>query len=69
VIVIDLDKASIGTADGSLPGKPVDVWLPSPAVVLVERPNAANNWRRVAFRCVQSTNRSVTVNVQWKLLP
>jgi hypothetical protein len=68
VIVIERDKASVGLAEGSLPGTPVDVWLPSPAVVLAERPNSQNNWSRVAFRCLQSTNRNVTLNVQWKHL-
>jgi zinc-ribbon domain len=68
VIVIDLNKASIGTTDGGLPATPVDVWVPSPAVVLVERPSSKNNWSRLSFRCLQSTNRSVTLNVQWKRL-
>jgi hypothetical protein len=68
VIVIERGKATIGTADGILPATPVDVWLPSPAVVLVDRPNDQNNWNRVAFRCLQSTNRNVTLNIQWKRL-
>jgi hypothetical protein len=68
VIVIDRGKATIGMADGNLPATPVDVWLPSPAVTLVERPTSQNNWSRVAFRCLQSTNRNVTLNIQWKRL-
>jgi hypothetical protein len=68
VIVIEQGKASIGMADGGLPAIPVDVWLPSPAVTLVERPASQNNWSRVAFRCLQSTNRNVTLNIQWKRL-
>jgi hypothetical protein len=68
VIVIETGRASVGQAEGTLPGTPVDVWLPSPAVVLTERPNAKNNWSRVAFRSVQNTNRNVTINVQWKVL-
>jgi hypothetical protein len=68
VIVIERGKATIGMADGGLPATPVDVWLPSPAVTLVERPTSQNNWSRVAFRCLQSTNRNVTLNIQWKRL-
>ncbi|MEX2303776.1 MAG: hypothetical protein WD733_22725, partial [Bryobacterales bacterium] len=68
VIVIETGRASLGQAEGTLPGTPVDVWLPSPAVVLTERPNAKNNWSRVAFRSLQNTNRNVTINVQWKVL-
>jgi hypothetical protein len=68
VIVIERGKATAGMADGALPATPVDVWLPSPAVVLVERPNSKNNWSRVAFRCLQNTNRNVTLNIQWKRL-
>jgi hypothetical protein len=66
--VIERDKATIGMADGSLPATPADVWLPSPVVALVERPNSDNNWSRVAFRCLRSTDRSVTLNIQWKRL-
>jgi hypothetical protein len=68
VVVIETGRASVGQAEGALPGTPVDVWLPSPAVVLAERPNVKNNWSRVAFRSLQNTNRNVTINVQWKLL-
>ncbi len=68
VIVIDGTNASVGQIEGKLPGIPIDVWLPSPAVVLAERPNPENNWSRVAFRCVRDTNRNVTINVQWKRL-
>jgi hypothetical protein len=68
VVVIELGRASVGQAEGALPGTPVDVWLPSPAVVVAERPNPKNNWSRVAFRCLQNTPRNVTINVQWKLL-
>jgi hypothetical protein len=59
----------VGDASGDFfPGSPVDVWLPSPAVVLVERPTAQNNWSRIAFRCLRSTDRPVTLNIQWKRL-
>lgn len=68
VITIEAGSASVGQVEGKLPGIPVDVWLPSPAVVLAERPNPDNNWGRVAFRCVRDTNRNVTINVQWKRL-
>jgi hypothetical protein len=68
VIVIELGRASGGQAEGALPGTPVDVWLPSPAVALTERPNPKNNWSRVSFRCRQNTRQSVTINVQWRRL-
>ena len=68
-IVVDSKQASAGTLDGDLlPGTPVDVWVPSPAVALVERPNPQNNWGRVVFRCLRDTDRNVTLNIQWKRL-
>ncbi len=69
VVVIERGEASIGQASGDLfTGIPIDVHLPSPAVVLVERPTPRNRWRRVAFRCLRNTKGSVTINVQWNLL-
>ena len=69
-IVIEGTEATVGFADGDLlPGKAVDVHIPSPAVRLVERPTPLNGWKRVAFRCLRSTKRSVTLNVQWRMLP
>ena len=69
VIVIENGEASVGIADGDyFTGIPIDVHLPSPAVRLVERPTAENNWKRVAFRCLRTTKQSVTINIQWNLL-
>ncbi|MDA1313648.1 MAG: hypothetical protein O2968_09965 [Acidobacteria bacterium] len=69
VVVIENGQVNMGQASGDLfTGIPVDIHLPSPAVVLVERPTAQNNWRRVAFRCLRNTNGSVTINIQWSLL-
>ena len=66
-IVIDGTEATVGFADGDLlPGKAVDVHIPSPAVALAERPTPRNGWRRVAFRCLRSTKRPVTLNIQWR---
>lgn len=69
VIVIEKGEATIGIADGDhFTGIPIDVHLPSPAVQIVERPTAQNNWNRVAFRCLRTTKQSVTINIQWNLL-
>lgn len=69
VIVIEKGEATVGIADGDhFTGIPIDVHLPSPAVSLVERPTAQNNWSRVAFRCLRTTKQSVTINIQWNLL-
>ncbi|HUG82345.1 MAG TPA: zinc ribbon domain-containing protein [Bryobacterales bacterium] len=69
VVVIENSKVNMGQVSGNLfTGIPVDVHLPSPAVALVERPTAQNNWRRVAFRCLRNTDGAVTINVQWNLL-
>ncbi len=69
-IVIEGTEATAGFADGDLlPGNAVDVHIPSPAVALVERPTPRNGWKRVAFRCLRSTKRSVTLNIQWRMLP
>jgi len=69
VIVIENGEANSGFADGQhFTGIPIDVHLPSPAVRLVERPTAQNNWNRVAFQCLRTTKESVTINVQWNLL-
>ena len=66
-IVIDGTEATVGFADGDLlPGKAVDVHIPSPAVALAERPTPRNGWKRVAFRCLRSTKRPVTLNIQWR---
>ena len=67
-IVIDGAEATVGFADGNLlPGSAVEVHIPSPAVQLVEYPTPRDGWKRVAFRCLRSTKRSVTLNIQWKL--
>ena len=67
-IVIDGAEATVGFADGNLlPGSAVEVHIPSPAVQLVEHPTPRNGWKRVAFRCLRSTKRSVTLNIQWKV--
>lgn len=69
VVVIENGQVNMGQVSGNLfTGIPVDVHLPSPAVALVERPTAQNNWRRVAFRCLRNTDGSVTINIQWNLL-
>jgi hypothetical protein len=68
-IVVESKQASTGSVAGEwLPGTPVDVWLPSPAVALVERPNPQNNWSKVVLRCLRDTDRNVTLNIQWKRL-
>jgi hypothetical protein len=66
VITIDAQQSTAGTAAGDvLPGLPVDVHIFSPAIELVARPGPQNGWRKVSFRCKRSTDRSVTINIQW----
>ena len=68
-IVVDGAEASVGFVDGALlTGEAVEVHIPSPAVALVERPTPRNGWTRVAFRCLRTTKRSVTLNIQWRLM-
>lgn len=68
IVVIEAGESNHGLAEGDLlPGKAVDVHVFSPAIRLVERPRPANDWKRVAFRCLQNKDRSVTLNIQWTL--
>ena len=68
-ITLEGTDATVGGASGAkFPGSAIDVWLPSPAVALVERPNPQNGWNRVVFRALRSTDRNVTINIQWKRL-
>lgn len=68
VIVIQAGEADSGMADGDLlPGVPVDVRTFSPAVTIVEPPSPKNGWKRVSIRCLRTTKRSVTINIEWSL--
>jgi hypothetical protein len=66
LVVIENGRATAGSVSGApLPGGAVTVLMPSPVCDIVEFPGAANDWKRLAFRCSRDI-KGATLNIQWR---
>ena len=68
IVVIDGNRASVGTLDGALPGIPVRITadMPPDLVTIIEQPSARNGWKRLTFRL--NFDGGFTFSLQWKAL-
>ena len=63
ILVIQGDKASIGSVTGQLPGVPVEIDVNPPTLEIRQRPSPENNWKQIML--YSGNQRHTSITIRW----